>query len=155
MPAVADRLKILVVEDETLNRALLRAVLERANDERLRNAALTEATTVAEARAVAAACEYGLILLDRRLPDGDGLQLAREIREAGCSPSPIILALTADAVPATQVDAMAAGCTAILIKPYRPSDLTSLLIDLLDAPETAIPASPALIQNPYGLTVDQ
>ena len=138
---VADRLRILVVEDEALNRALLRAVLERAADDRLRSAVLVEATNLAEGRVMAATATHDVILLDRRLPDGDGFQLAREIRAAGSSASPIIVALTADAIPATQVDAMAAGCTAILIKPYRPGELTSLVVELLDAQLELVRAS--------------
>ena len=64
-----------------------------------------------------------MILLDRRLPDGDGFQLAREIRAAGSSPSPIIVALTADAVPATQIDARyGRRVHGIMIKPYRPAN---------------------------------
>ncbi len=129
------RLRILSVEDEVLNRALLRAVLERASDRRLRDAELVEATTLAEGRSRAAQSEHDLVLLDRRLPDGDGFDLARELRAMRTAVRPIIVALTADAVPATRTAAVDAGCTAIVVKPYRPSELTAVIGQLLDAHE--------------------
>ncbi len=130
---MGQRLRILSVEDEPLNRILLRAVLERADDGRLREAELVEATTLAEGRRRAAEGEHDLVLLDRRLPDGDGFELARELRAMHTPIRPIIVALTADAVPATRVAAVGAGCTAIVVKPYRPAELTAVIGNLLDA----------------------
>src|SRR5205814_2383775 len=43
-------IRILLVEDEVLNRALVRATLTRADDARLREADLVEAPTIADAR---------------------------------------------------------------------------------------------------------
>jgi CheY-like chemotaxis protein len=132
LSAATPRLRILVVEDEPLNRALLRAIFERAADHRLRDAELVEATSLADGRLKVLGSDYDLILLDRRLPDGDGFDLARELRAARPLDGPIILALTADAVPAAKEDAIEAGCTATVTKPCRPAELTALLRDLLD-----------------------
>ena len=126
------RLRILSVEDEALNRVLLRAVLERAEDARLRDADLSEATTVSEGRQRLRESVPDLVLLDRRLPDGDGLDLARETQPAPAAPRPLFVAVTADAVPATREAAAAAGCDALVIKPYMPAELTAVLTRLLD-----------------------
>lgn len=122
------RLRILSVEDEELNRALVRASLRSTAAPALADAELTEVTTLAEARAAVATSAFDLILLDRRLPDGDGFELARLL--AGDTRRPRILALTADAVPATMTAATAAGCDAVLTKPYRPGELVSVMRDL-------------------------
>ena len=125
-------LRILSVEDEMLNRALLEATLRRVTDGPLKDAHLTEATTLAEARACLTDGSFDLILLDRRLPDGDGLDLARELVDASME-RPRIVALTADAVPATRAAADAAGCDALVTKPYNPAELAETLRAVLES----------------------
>lgn len=129
--SAGERLRILVVEDEPLNRALLRASLVRAQDPQLKHAQLTEASSLADARRVLAESENDLVLLDRRLTDGDGFELAREIAGQPEGQRPLVVALTADAVPATRAAAAEAGCVAVLTKPFRPSQLVALLEGLL------------------------
>ncbi|MDP9271153.1 MAG: response regulator, partial [Chloroflexota bacterium] len=94
--------RVLLLEDEALNRALVRATLARAEDPRLRDAELTEAGTIAEARAALAASTFDMLLLDVRLPDGDGLELAASLPR----PRPLIVALTASIVPSPRAQAM-------------------------------------------------
>jgi CheY-like chemotaxis protein len=130
-PAPEAHLRILSVEDDPLNRALVRASLARAADTRLSGAELVEASNLAEARRCLAADDYDLVLLDRRLPDGDGFELANDLRADGSRRRPVVVALTADAVAATHAAAMEAGCDAILIKPYRPPELVALLLEQL------------------------
>jgi len=125
------RLRILSIEDEALNRALLRASLGKSDNHRLAGAELVEAVNLADARAALAGAIYDLVLLDRRLPDGDGFDLARELN--GAPDRPRILALTADAVPATRSAAIESGCDALLTKPYRPAELLSLIERLIEA----------------------
>jgi CheY-like chemotaxis protein len=124
-------LRILSVEDEPLNRALLRASIARASTSLLSEAEFVEAPTLTEARRLVNIAHYDLVLLDRRLPDGDGFQLARELMTRPAAWRPVVVALTADAVPETRDAANAAGCTAILIKPFRPSELIALIEEVL------------------------
>ena len=128
----AGSLRILSVEDDALNRALLRASLGRADDPRLEGAQLVEVSSVAEARRELAAGDFDLVLLDRRLPDGDGFLLAAELRAQALSRRPRIVALTADAVRDTREAAMRAGCDEILTKPYVPQVLLDVLAGQLD-----------------------
>jgi two-component system KDP operon response regulator KdpE len=127
-------LRILLVEDEAMNRTLMRAVLTRAPDPRIRLADLVEAETLAEARAHLAAGAIDILLLDVRLPDGSGLDLAREL-VANDEIRPRIVILSASVLPAERAAAIEVGCDAFLGKPYRPADLLDLL-GLL-APERA------------------
>jgi two-component system, OmpR family, KDP operon response regulator KdpE len=124
-------LRILSVEDEPLNRALLRASLARARKSRLSQAEFVEAPTLREARRLVTLSHYDLVLLDRRLPDGDGFQLARELTAMPAARRPVVVALTADAIPETREAASAAGCAAVLIKPFRPSELISLIEEIV------------------------
>jgi two-component system, OmpR family, KDP operon response regulator KdpE len=125
--------RILYVEDEELNRALLRAVLERAPDLRLRSAALIEARTLAQARAILTEREIDVVLLDVRLPDGSGLDLLREIKSR--NPNLGVVVMSASVLPEEREEAMKAGSDAFVAKPYVPADLLATLHRILLAPQ--------------------
>ena len=124
-------LRILHVEDEDLNRALLRAVLARAGDPLLRGATLLEAPTLAEARTELDAENIDLVLLDVRLPDGNGLDLVREIKGRG--PMPAVVVMSASVLPAERQEAMRAGSDAFVPKPYIAADLLQTMARLIDS----------------------
>jgi two-component system KDP operon response regulator KdpE len=136
---VTDPLKVdlppvlLLVEDEAPNRALLRAVLGRAADRRLREATLLEAADLATARSILAQQAVTIVLLDVRLPDGNGLAVARELRSRPPAQRPRVLILSASVLPNEREAALAAGADGFLGKPYRPVDLVGRLIDLIEA----------------------
>ncbi|GAA4948316.1 response regulator [Actinoplanes utahensis] len=118
--------RILLVEDEELNRMLVKAVLARADIATVRNAELIDAATLSAARERLADTEVDLILLDLNLPDGNGLTLARELAAAD-SPSrkPPVVAVTASVLPQDQKAAFEAGCDDFLDKPYAAADLVA------------------------------
>lgn len=121
-------LRLLAVEDQPANVALLRAVLSRSTHPDLREAELSVATTVAEGRTMLAAGGYDVLLLDIRLPDGSGLELAREFPSRPGRAR--ILVLTANALPGDELAARAAGADAFMSKPYEPSALAAAILDL-------------------------
>lgn len=121
-------IRFLVIEDEMLNRALVRATLARADDARLRDAELVEAATIAEGRRALQSGSFDVLLLDVRLPDGNGLELAASLPE----PRPLMVAMTASVVPSPRDLAMEAGCDGFLEKPFQPRDLQAVLTRLLD-----------------------
>jgi two-component system KDP operon response regulator KdpE len=120
--------RLLLVEDEALNRALIRATLSRAEDPRLRNAEVVEAPTLTAAREALASSQFDVIMLDLRLPDGNGLHLPSSLEP----PKPQILALTASVVPSPRELALQSGCDAFLEKPVEPARLREVLSELLD-----------------------
>jgi len=114
--------RILILDDDPVNRSLIKAIVGRSSEPALTGAVLREAGSLAEARAALAAEPIDLLLLDVQLPDGLGLELAAELRASG-GRRPAIVALTASVLPADQQAALSAGCDAFLAKPYPADDL--------------------------------
>jgi CheY-like chemotaxis protein len=122
-------LRILLVEDEAANRALIRAILSRARQPELAGHVLHEAATIGEARAILATEAIDLILLDVRLPDGSGLDLAAEVR-ASARPAVRIVIISASVLPAERSRAVESGADAFLGKPFGATDLVDVLVGL-------------------------
>ena len=79
---MSDRLRILIVDDDPLDREALRRALNRdALKFETIAADLVEAETLAEARDVLESEEFSCIFLDYLLPDGSGLELLLEVRD--------------------------------------------------------------------------
>jgi DNA-binding response OmpR family regulator len=108
---------VLAVEDEPRNSALLQALIRPPTYE------LQVVTTLAAARSWLATGRPSIVLLDRHLPDGDGLDLVADIRR-GDRPAycPVIL-VSASALPSDRIAALAAGCDAFIAKPIRIREL--------------------------------
>jgi two-component system, OmpR family, KDP operon response regulator KdpE len=127
--------KILLVEDEELNRTLVKAVLSRAQIQEVRDAEVLDASSLATARARLGSDDVDLILLDMNLPDGHGLTLARELA-AGNGPAgrrPNVVAVTASVLPQDRAAALEAGCDGFLDKPYAAADLVAVVAKHLSA----------------------
>ena len=143
--------RILHVDDDDLNRALVRTALARSAEPLLRTARLIEAADLARARAVLAGGPVDVVLLDIRLPDGSGLALAAEMKQADAAAPPILVALTGAAEADQRGAALAAGCTAVLIKPYPVASLCDLLVAQLR--RRAGPGRPRRQAAPPGATL--
>jgi CheY-like chemotaxis protein len=130
--------KILLVEDEDLNRTLVKAVLARADIAAVREAEVLDATSLAAAREKLGTEDVDLVLLDMNLPDGNGLSLASELAageaSAGTLPGrqrPSVIAVTASVLPQDRAAALAAGCDGFLDKPYAAADLVAVVAEQL------------------------
>lgn len=124
------RLNVLMVEDEPVNRALLRAVLQRSGVDRLRDCELVETETLAGARESLLAHRFDVVILDVRLPDGSGLTLARELARERQTVGQRVVVMSASVLPAEREAATQTGCDAFLAKPFEPIELTDLLVRL-------------------------
>jgi two-component system KDP operon response regulator KdpE len=105
---------VMVVEDEPQMRRFLRASLTS------RGFRLIEAATASEVTALVTSHSPEVILLDLGLPDGDGIELARNIREWSGVP---IIVISARGREADKVEALDAGADDYLTKPFGVNEL--------------------------------
>lgn len=108
-------MRLLVIEDDAELGRWLRDALERA----LGGADLV--TTLEEARAALQVRHFDLVVMDRRLPDGDAIELLATIRRQ--RPRPSILVLTALDDPNDIAKALDSGADDYLAKPFEPVEL--------------------------------
>jgi signal transduction histidine kinase/CheY-like chemotaxis protein/HPt (histidine-containing phosphotransfer) domain-containing protein len=122
-PVGAEGFRVLVVEDDLVNAAVARRYLERLGYQTL------IARTGAEAVALVAREAPGLVLLDLGLPDMDGFEACRRMRETAAQRSgeTIIAAMTARVDAGIRADCASAGMYDCLSKPVDPIGLEKLL----------------------------
>lgn len=125
-------LRVLHVEDGQVTRALVRAIFARSSHPRVRECVLLNAESLAEARAVIRSQPVDLVLLDVRLPDGDGLDLARELRDAPERRIPVVV-VSARILPAERLAALEAGGDQFIAKPVDPRELVEAVAALARA----------------------
>ena len=128
--------QILVVEDDFVTRSLLQDILERDG------CSVSAAGTVAEAMGEVGRRELDLVLLDLNLPDGDGLQLCRRIRER--HQMPIIIVSTRSELD-DLVSGLDHGADDYIVKPFEPREVIARVHaqlrrsrDFVSGPETVI-----------------
>ena len=110
-------MRSLVLEDDARLRSIVVRTLTRAG------LACDEAGSMEAAEELLDLHEYDLLVLDRRLPDGDGLEVCRRARERGFRNS--ILLLTAMDQPEDEVEGLSVGADDYLGKPFEPDVLTA------------------------------
>jgi two-component system KDP operon response regulator KdpE len=113
-PTPTPSLSILLIEDEPQMRRFLRGSLATIDCK------LTEASTGAEGLAAASTHTPDIILLDLGLPDIDGLEVTRRLREWTKVP---IIVLSARGQDADKVAALDAGADDYLTKPFSLPEL--------------------------------
>jgi signal transduction histidine kinase len=101
---------ILVVEDDAVDRIAIRRTLRRYGE----GVHLQEAGGTVEARVALAAGRFDCALLDQQLPDGDGMDLVREI--ASCKYKTAVVILTGVDDEAAALRALSEGADDYLVK---------------------------------------
>ncbi len=112
-------MRILCVEDEArLAESVARGLRQAAH-------AVDVASSLAEARAKVALDEYDAVVLDLGLPDGSGLEFARELRQRG-QRLPILMLTARDTVQ-DRVRGLDHGADDYLVKPFALEELLARL----------------------------
>jgi DNA-binding response OmpR family regulator len=116
-------MRLLLAEDEPALGELMRCNLSRAGF------TVDRCRTLDDTRAALATASYALLLLDLRLPDGDGLDLLRELRRNG-DPLPVIVA-TARGNLVNRVTGLDEGADDYIVKPFAVEELAARVRALL------------------------
>ncbi len=135
--------KILVVDDEAAIRRFLRASLDPAQF------TLVEAEDGATGLRAAATENPEVVLLDLGMPDMDGIEVARRLREWSAVP---IIVLSARGQEADKIDALDAGADDYLTKPFGVGELFARIRVALRHAQKADPPDPVVRAG--DLTID-
>ena len=127
---------ILVVEDERRLAALLRRVLTEERH------SVDLAYDGPEGLDLATSGTYDLVILDRMLPDLDGLEICRRMRDEGLQ-APVLL-LTARGAVEDRVAGLNAGADDYLVKPFAMAELLARVAALLRRRDRGLDAAPTL-----------
>jgi len=119
--------KILIVEDNPQNMKLILMTLRRYGYN------LLEATDGEEALKIAKGEKPDLIITDIQLPEIDGLEVTRRLRQMPSFSHIPIVALTAHAMKGDKEKIMEAGCNAYLPKPFNTRELPRVIAEMLQA----------------------
>jgi DNA-binding response OmpR family regulator len=117
--------RILIVEDEKLTSKLLVKILTERLLEPLPAASLKEAALILQQGPV------DLILLDRILPDGDGVKLLLKLREQPAFKHVPVLILSGKDTAADQADGLDLGADDYMTKPFSMLELRARVDALL------------------------
>jgi two-component system response regulator HydG len=108
-------LKILVVDDDTAFCVMLKTFLQKKGFEVVNAFSAQEADTALHAQ------HFDVLLTDIRLPDSDGLELLKKVKEKGMSTQVILMTGYTDIK--TAVNAMKAGAFDYVSKPINPDEI--------------------------------
>ncbi len=139
--------RVVVVDDDPDVRRVVAIKLERAG--------FSVVTAPDAASGLAAVLREGpdVAVVDRMLPDGDGLELVGALRAALADACPVIVVLSARTELAEIVEGIAAGADDYVTKPFSPRDLVERILVAL-ARRGRIPApgdlAPGETESPAG-----
>ena len=117
MTPAKKKIKVFLLDDHELVRRGLREFLEEEGDLEI----VGEAGTAQEALEVVAKAPPDVAILDVRLPDGNGIEVCREIRSR--FPDTSCLVLTSYADDRAMFEAVIAGAAGYVLKETRASEL--------------------------------
>lgn len=106
--------RVLVVDDDPAIRRVVATGL------RARGYDVVEAATAADGLGAAAVDAPDLIVLDLGLPDGDGVEVCRRVREFSTSP---VLVLSVETTDRRKIEALDAGADDFIVKPFSMPEL--------------------------------
>jgi DNA-binding NarL/FixJ family response regulator len=128
MEAVPRPIRILLVDDHEMVLSTMAAVMRLEADFEVVGTAMT----IEAALEQAATHRPDVVVIDYRLPDGDGAVAARQIRRI--APDVRVVMLTGMDDPATRAEAFDAGCSAFVAKGARIDELARMVRTAAAAP---------------------
>ena len=128
--------QILIVEDDAQIRRFVRLTLEAEGH------TVHEAETYQRGLIEAGTRRPDLVVLDLGLPDGDGVELIRELRQWSTIP---VIVLSARSAEGSKIAALDAGADDYLVKPFGSGELSARVRAQLRRHQQQTPAGEPLI----------
>jgi DNA-binding response OmpR family regulator len=119
-------MRLLLAEDSVRLQAAIGDTLRRAGY------LLDAVASVVEFCSASNQVPYDLFIIDLGLPDGDGLELIRELRSGNC-PTPVLV-ITARTAIDERVNGLESGADDFLVKPFHQAELLARVRALLRRP---------------------
>jgi signal transduction histidine kinase/ActR/RegA family two-component response regulator len=116
-------LTVLIADDNRVNQAVCKRLLEKLG------AAVDVAVNGREALSACTARRYDLVLMDCMMPEMDGYEATRMLRQIEGGAKMRVIALTADATSEARQRCFEAGMDGFLVKPLRMEALKELLVN--------------------------
>ena len=121
------KLKVLVTEDEAINRMYISTILQRNGWE------IDEAADGVEAIELIEKNDYDVVLMDISMPRLNGIDAAIKIREDEKDDRHLpLIALTAHAFPADRKKFLEAGMDDVVVKPLNEETLIEVIAKYVD-----------------------
>ncbi|MBL8556363.1 MAG: response regulator [Phenylobacterium sp.] len=121
-------LSVLVADDNPINQAVARAILDAAgcHVEAVANGAQALERLRTEA--------FDVVLMDVHMPVMDGVEAVRRLRDGEAGPPEVpVVALTADAMPGEEARLKALGFDALQHKPVQPAALIAAIVQAVES----------------------
>ena len=123
-------LRILLVDDQPINRLLARNQLKQLGCKHLH-----EAENGVAALEFLRHADYDVVLMDMQMPEMDGLEATRQLRSLPLTLQPVVIAMTANAFAEDRAACFSAGMNQFLSKPVKIDTLREALLLALAKPD--------------------
>jgi two-component system sensor histidine kinase BarA len=117
---------VLIVDDNGINRRLAEIILHQHNAQVVTASSGESAIKLVEKHA------FDIIFMDLHMPGLDGYAATKRIRQLQTIPDPVIIALTANAMPAERVRIYESGMNDIMIKPISEQIMNAVILRWLN-----------------------
>lgn len=117
--------KILAVDDSPAIRRMVASVLKQAGHD------IISAEDGVEASKVADDCAFELVITDVHMPNMNGIELIKVLREKAAYRHTPLLVLTTESSTEMKQQGRAAGATGWIVKPFNPDSLVAAVSKVL------------------------
>lgn len=122
--------KVLIIDDQASLRGLVRDILENYDE----NLYIEEEENGINAIVNLECRDYDLLICDVKMPEMDGFEVVKTIRNWTWNPKVPVIMLTAEADPASIARGAVLGATSYLTKPFNEADLLRAVKSLIGNP---------------------
>jgi two-component system, sensor histidine kinase and response regulator len=150
IPECLNNLKVLVVDDNASSTEIIAGALRQLP---FRVDSVSSAREALELVAREDTTDpYGLVLMDWKMPDMDGIEATRRIKnDSNLRNTPVVIIVTAYGREEVRTGSEASGAEAFLLKPFSQSMLVDILIEVFSPKDAGERVVPIQVEDNYDL----